>query len=375
MRILVLNYEFPPLGGGAAPVSKELAIQSVKAGHKVDVITMGFKGIPVYEQIEGVRVYRIKCLRKKQSSCQPLEQLTYLISIRMFLKNHMRKNHYDICHCHFVVPTGEAARYVKKTYRIPYIITAHGSDVEGHNLKSSNRILHRIIRPLWRRIVNDAEAIVAPSKYLKDLMNGNFPGSKYQVIQNGIDIEKYQSLSNPSYKEKRILFMGRLQESKNVQMLLKAVSLVDMQGWKVDIVGDGPYRRHLERMVKELHLQKLVQFHGWLPSGGEEQLSLLKKASLFVSESLFESFGMAVVEAVASGCSVLLSDIEAHRELIQGADCFTQINDVEALAEKLQAFIMGKREYSVDGMLIKRYSWKYIAEKYELIYEKVCDSV
>ena len=66
MKILVLNYEFPPLGGGASPVSKEIAVQLQRMGHRDTVVTMGFEGLPAYEEIEGVRVYRLKCWRSKK---------------------------------------------------------------------------------------------------------------------------------------------------------------------------------------------------------------------------------------------------------------------------------------------------------------------
>lgn len=69
MRILVLNYEFPPLGGGAAPVSRDISIQLCRQGHDVTVLTMHYKNLPVYEEVQGVKIYRLKCLRRKKSSC------------------------------------------------------------------------------------------------------------------------------------------------------------------------------------------------------------------------------------------------------------------------------------------------------------------
>ena len=65
MRILMLNYEFPPLGGGASPVSYELAKGYAKLGHEVDVVTMGYKDLKEFEIKEGINIYRVKCLRSK----------------------------------------------------------------------------------------------------------------------------------------------------------------------------------------------------------------------------------------------------------------------------------------------------------------------
>ena len=94
MKILMLNYEFPPLGGGGSPVSYEIAKGYVRAGHKVDVVTMGFKGLPDFEVRDGINIYRIKCWRKKKEICTTPEMLSYVISARYFLKKHLKEHKY-----------------------------------------------------------------------------------------------------------------------------------------------------------------------------------------------------------------------------------------------------------------------------------------
>ena len=202
MKILILNYEYPPIGGGAAPVSKDLASELVKAGNAVAVLTMKYGDMPEESNEDGVMVYRLPCLRKSKSSCSPLEQLSYLYSVRKFMKSHVELQKYDVCHAHFVVPTAEAARYIKKTYGIPYIITAHGSDVEGHNNKTSVMIMHRLLRSSWRKIVSDSFCTVSPSVYLMELMKSNFPDGRYRYIPNGVDYQLFESLNDRSKKEK-----------------------------------------------------------------------------------------------------------------------------------------------------------------------------
>ena len=86
MNILVLNYEFPPLGGGGAPVSRDIARQYSKMGHKVVVLTMGYKDLPTYETVDGVEIFRLKCWRSKKSSCMPWEQYTYILAVKKFMK-------------------------------------------------------------------------------------------------------------------------------------------------------------------------------------------------------------------------------------------------------------------------------------------------
>ena len=72
MRILMLNYEFPPLGGGASPVSYELAKGYVARGHQVDVVTMRYKGLSAFEVQDGINICRVKCWRSHKEICLSL---------------------------------------------------------------------------------------------------------------------------------------------------------------------------------------------------------------------------------------------------------------------------------------------------------------
>lgn len=364
MNILVLNYEFPPLGGGAAPVSRDISYQYSKLGHKVVVLTMGYRDLPAYESVEGTEIYRLKCWRSKKSSCMPWEQYTYLLAVQRFMKQHMKTHEYDVCHTHFVIPTGAAAKWVKRKYNIPYIITAHGSDVEGHNQKVMMKVMHRILRGSWRRIVDDAKWVAAPSNYLKDLMEKNYPGGNYKYIPNGIDWDKFHSLKEKQNKQKSILIMGRLQSFKNVQTIIQALSKVDLSEWHVDILGDGPYRPELEKQVEELHLSDKITFHGWIDNGTKEQLQFIEQASIYISASRIDNCPMSVIETIASGCYPLLSDIPAHRQLVTGDEYFFEMNN----ADQLSDLIADKIEKNENGKAIlpdvSMYDWNNVIPRY-----------
>lgn len=370
MNILVLNYEFPPLGGGAAPVARDISYYLQKKGHKVTVVTMGYLNLPEYEEYEGMRVFRLKCLRSKKNECKPWEQYTYLLAVKRFMKQHIKENNYDICHTHFVIPTGEVARYIKKKYHIPYVITAHGSDVEGHNSKTTMKIMHFFLRYGWRRIVDNAICVISPSSYLKGLMEKNYPKGNYGFIPNGIDWDRYYALANESAKEKRILVMGRLQKFKNVQTILSALSNCRLSDWRVDILGDGPYREELERLCKELNLQEKVTFYGWIDNKSEEQLDIIKRASIYITASKFENCPMAVIEAVTAGCYPLLSDIPAHRQLINKDECFFEANNHLQLSDKLSEAIEKKESNSLGVIDTREYDWGNILSRYEEVFDQ-----
>ena len=342
MKILVLNYEYPPIGAGAAPVCRDLAAGMAAEGQRVTVVTMGYRGLPERQQENGVEIIRLDCLRKHEHSCSPVEQLSFIIKAQSFLEKHLKTHSYDICHTHFIFPDGPIALWLKTRHGMPYVLTAHGSDVEGHNTRVSMRVMHRILRPAWKKIVSSAYAVAAPSSHLIRLMNDVMRSRRYVIIPNGLDIKKYKF--EWTDKEKRILVMGRMQKFKNVQTILTAISLINQDawdGWHVDILGDGPYREELERLAINLNITERATFHGWIDNGSEEQLAYLKRASIYVSASYFENCPMSVLEAIASGCYPLLSDIEGHRQFFGNKrnQFFFKVDDVEELSKMLQELL------------------------------------
>lgn len=377
MKILVLNYEYPPLGAGAAPVCRDLASEMAEQGHQVTVVTMGFKGLPEYEVQNGVEIYRLECLRRHEHSCSPPEQLTYIHNAERFLRTHLKTHAFDICHVHFVVPTGLIALWLKKNYGISYVLTAHGSDVEGHNRKISLRVMHRILRPAWIRIVRGAFATTAPSEHLIRLMDRVCHSRRYILIPNGLNRKNYDPAGER--KEKRVLVMGRLQEFKNVQTILKAAALIrddQWQGWQVDVLGDGPYRKELEQLVRNLGIGTRVCFRGWIDNGTPEQISYLKKAAVYITASRFENCPMSVLEAVAAGCYPLMSDIEGHRQFFKnGPDSFFfRPEDAEELAGKLKNLLaLDPGDLIPEGVDLAPYDNKRVTGKYLRLFKRAAE--
>ena len=122
MHILSLNYEYPPLGGGGGHVTKTINEILVKKGFAVDLVTMHYKELPSQEIINGVRTFRVRSIRKNQETCTTFEMLSFMLSAILFLPKLIKKNKYDIIHCHFVVPTGIAAYIVSKLTGLDYIV-------------------------------------------------------------------------------------------------------------------------------------------------------------------------------------------------------------------------------------------------------------
>ncbi|MGC9599097.1 MAG: glycosyltransferase family 4 protein [Minisyncoccia bacterium] len=312
-RILVLNYEFPPLGGGASPVSYELAKRLSETGDfDIDVVTMRYKGLPAYEEVNPhMRVHRVRCWRSKKEICHPWEQATYLVSGYFKCRELLRKNTYDICHCHFIIPTGVLAFRLKQKFGLEYVITAHGSDVPGFNTDRF-KFLHTLTGPPLRKIARNAKTIISPSNYLKGLIAKSIDkdlAGKIIVIPNGIDTEKFK----PQEKKNYIFSSGRLLRRKGFQYLIKAVSDENL-GWEVHIAGDGPMMGELKKLAEKSKTK--IVFHGWIDNTTEEYKDLLEQSAIFVLASNKESFGMVIAEAMSAGCMVITADAAGSSETV-----------------------------------------------------------
>ena len=142
MRLLVLNYEYPPLGGGSSPVTAALCKQLVQLGVEIDLVTMAFGDLPTTEVSEGIHIHRVKGIRTARHICYTHELASYIVAGAYKAASLANSTAYDLIHAHFVVPGGLTAYWLHRRTGLPYVITAHGSDVPGYNPDRFRR-LHR----------------------------------------------------------------------------------------------------------------------------------------------------------------------------------------------------------------------------------------
>ena len=357
----MLNYEYPPLGGGAAPVTQSLSEELVRLGHVVDVVTMGFKGLKREEEINGVNIYRVPSIRKEQSVCQTHEMLSFCISAYRFLPKLLKQNKYDINHTHFIIPSGILSYLNRK--KLPYIITCHGSDVPGYNPDRFG-LQHKLLKPIWNEIVKNASCITSPSSYFKDLIlkAGNY--NKVEVIPNGIHSDDFI----PKEKEKKILIVSRLFERKGVQYVIDVMK--DIKSYELVICGTGPYKEQLDHQIKKSGL-KNVHLLGYVSP--ERLKKEYETSSIFVFPSSAESFGVVLLEAMASGCAIITSDVTGCPEVVGDTALLVKPKSSEAIEKALIKLIEndGLREklgVSARRRVEKKFTWNVIAKKYLDVY-------
>jgi glycosyltransferase involved in cell wall biosynthesis len=380
LRILMLNYEFPPLGAGGSTSSFNLARNVVALGHQVDVVTMGFRGIPNEETMDGIRVFRVPSIRARREVCHTHEMATYVLSGTIKAARLAGRYQYDIVNAHFIVPTGPIAYATRRLRGLPYVLTARGSDVPGHN-PNRFRFDHQLIRPVWRTLVEDADAVVAVSRHLAGRIEANAPGIHVTAIPNGCsplgpaDETLRQREFGAHGDRMKVLMVTRLHEFKGVQYMLEAASRVSLD-LEVNIVGDGPYRSTLE--AQAARIGKPVRFWGWLDRNDPEMWRLYRESSVFVFPSEREGSPAVVQEAMSAGLAVVAADSAGTPEVVGDAGILVSPKDPAGIANALVR-LAGDPELVRDlaerarERVRTEFDWRVLAQRYVDLYAEVLE--
>lgn len=205
--------------------------------------------------------------------------------------------------------------FLKITHRnIKTIIYAHSDAVFMCSPNKKNGLVVRKI--ILQLALKSVDCIVAISESVRKSLLEYLKADdrKICIVYNGVNIKRFQSKPHLISKPLKIIYVGRLIKEKGVQITLDALALLPSNlKWTFQIVGDGSYRQQLECIVKEKKLQQSVEFLGTQANVPE----FLKQADVFIHMPVWkEGFGIAVVEAMASGLICICANNGAMSEIV-----------------------------------------------------------
>ncbi len=372
MKILFINYEFPPLGGGGGTTSKYLAKALVEQGQEVKVLTAGFKNLSQKEVVDGYEIIRVKCKRKIESQCSQREMFSFVFNAIRPMLEIIDNWKPDIVHIFFALPTGPLGYIAKKFRNVPYIIYLLGADVPGF-LANEMDWEHKLLNGVSQQIWSKANGVVANSYGLAKLGNKTFSDIPIKVITNGINLNDFNKARNNKIDGKlNLLFIGRLVPQKGLLTLLKSIDILvnkkAQKNIKLKVIGEGSERKIAEQYIINKKIKGNIEFLGWVKL--EELNNFYNSVDIFVLPSTFEGMPSVVLQAMACGLPVVSTKVFGSEDLIKDGQngYLVDIGDFNMIAEKIYYLFNNKNRIIQMGdeslRIVQEYNWENIAKKF-----------
>lgn len=361
MRILHLIHNLS--GGGAERQLSYLAPELARMGHDIHIAYCN-EG-PDKPELSGVILHWLK----SSSNYDP-----YLLWQVFRLVRHVKPDLLQTWILSMDILGGIAARFSK----VPWILREPSSSLAySGSWKQRLRI----------RVSCGVEAIVSNSRGGEDFWRARLPTSRRYVIRNGLPIENIDKIPpvlppafvNSALEEPIALYVGRLTQaesaSKNIEIFLEALAQVRRQKRvKAVLCGDGQQKTRLRSFTDRIGLGDEVHFTGYLPT--TSVWALMKMASVFVTLSAYEGCPNAVMEAMSCGCPLVVSDIPAHRELLDEETAKLVSHDhpqevAAAICQTVSAPQEAQRRARLAKEKVAIYSVASMAVQYEKLYREV----
>ena len=372
MNVLLINYEYPPIGGGAATATAAIAGHLASLGHAVTVLTSKYRDLKGEISEGEVRVIRCPAIRKFPDRSGILEMLSFLVSAGLMLSSLIRRHRIEASIVFFSFPCGPLGLWGLKSESVPYVISLRGGDVPGNEAALNN--LHRLLAPLRRLIFRRSVGVIANSPGLKEMSERADP-FPIQVIPNGVNTDFFfpdQQCCDLTHKLFSFLFVGRFQTQKNLFYLLDHAAVLKRSAaepFVLNIVGDGPQRDELHNHAAKLGIDDCVVWHGWVDK--DRLRKIYWGADCFVNPSLYEGMPNVVLEAMACSLPVIASRVHGNDAVVRHGETgwLFDLNDPDAfwtalwkmMADPGQASEMGKKGRS---WVMNDFSWRKVAQAY-----------
>lgn len=352
----------------------EIGRRLASYGHHVLVITLATAAGPGQEIMEGMEVRRYPCFDITRSLGV---QLSVSTKVRRGIYRDLREFCPEIVNAHnlFFATTVFAVNASRKL-GIPSVTTLHLGSLDSLTGWRS-RAARLYERTVGKRVLAQSDAVIAVSRAVADQAKGLTGGSTpVFVVENGVDSCRFRPGTAASGSEVRGIFVGRLIFNKGPQFLLAALGSLQtrLPNLKIDIVGEGPMRRKLEVFVRHQRLDDTVNFLGIRDDVPE----LLRRSDFFIRPSLLEGMPLTVLEAMASGLPVVVSDVGGAREVVvDGVTGYLvppgSVRSLEGALLRLASdgalrTRMGK---AGQALVTSRFSWEAAAQATADVFERV----
>ncbi len=394
--ILVTTTTFPRWKNDSTPRFVYELSEKLAAKYNVMVLAPHHKGALKREKLGKVYVRRFAYFKPEslQKLCYnggiiPNMESSFLAKLQMPLLiiseffaafRLIKKEKIGLIHTHWILPQGLVGTILKKLFKIPLIVTIHGSDL--FPLKGI------FFKKLHKFIVSNADFITVGSEATKkELISRIGLFGNVKVIPMGVDSNAFKKIKikkpKKYLKNMILLFVGRLSDQKGLQYLIDAMPSIIKQesNAKLLIIGEGPYKQDLCRKIDENRVNGNVEFLGSMPLS--EVAKYHNYADIFIFPSLStktgtEALGLALMEAMSSGCAVIGTNVGGIPSLIKNGynGILVKQKDSKELSKSVIALLKNRKKAEAMGknaalFIRKNYSWAKTGKEFINIYKSI----
>jgi glycosyltransferase involved in cell wall biosynthesis len=273
--------------------------------------------------------------------------------VRLFkkaVKDHIKENGKpQLVHVHVAIRAGIIAKWIKRKWGIDYVVTEHWA---GYLPEAQTKLsdLPGYIQIACRRIMKNAASISVVSTYLGQCLEKILRDISFTVIPNVVDTSIFKPVPIEKNKTVSFIHISLLNYQKNAGDIIRAMSILKKANPNFHLMIFGPLTAELIRLVEDLDLLSEISFHEEIPQ--VELAKFIQQSDALILYSRYETFGCVIIEALACGKPVILSDLPVlHENAREGFNAiFAKNEDPADLAEKLNWFMQNMEKF--DGTAI-----------------------
>ena len=363
LRIALVAEDYYPQLGGVPEHVHHLARELDSLGHTTTIVTSRMRGAGSGEPVEHSDVRRIGTSLVIYAN-GGVARITVGLRLTARLEELFRAERFDVVHVHGGLnPTlGIVAPRAAWRAGIPVVATFHTWFPRSIGL--------RLLRRPFQRLLDRHAATIAVSSAAQEAMARYFT-APWEIIPNGVDTTFFCPGVGRSSAGPRLLWLGRIEPRNDLGTVLAAMPriLERYPEAHLTVVGDGPWRSRMERAARRLGPS--VEFVGYANGG---RPGFYRSSDVYLCPTTRASFGVTLLEAMACGTPLVVSDIPAFRDLAAHA-VFAPPGDAEAWADAVATLIEDteRRETMArDGRRVaERHAWPLVAQRVLAVYRRV----
>ncbi len=376
MRLLMLNNEFPPLGGGTGTVNRAILQRlAARPELEIDLITSALGARYEKEYFAGqIHICKVPVNNQNLHHSSNRELVTYAARALVLALKRQRARPYDFCFAWSAVPAGGVALALRRLSGLRYLVRVCGPDIPGFEERYGP--LYPILKPTIRAVWHGAEVVVAKCEGEAEMIRKVDRNVKIELVPNGVDREAFPQAPIGDGGPLRVLCVARLIERKGQRHLIEAVQRLAAHGQavSVELIGEGDARAAYKQYAQSLSVADRVQFSGYVPR--EEIAAHYAAAHVFVLPSYNEGMSVATLEAMAAGLPVIVTRTGGTTELVaEGVNGLTfDWADVEALTFHLSRLAqdrsLARKMGAASRERAAQFAWDAAAQTYAHMFEK-----